>query len=155
MTNLVQNASTLEHNLTIPKSEYWVVSPVDITSIHFEIRYGDFMGSDDPLVTLARVGRGADVAFHVEVSSLHSREQQQGLIDELNEYLVKRIASMPEDSRFKNSWDYLIYHATQTAANLYGDYHWVLVDPSRPARAEPDLTVIKTGFWQKVKSLWQ
>lgn len=132
----------------------WQIGIVDNDAAYFEIRFGDFMGSDEPLIPLARVSHGTGDAFQIEILNLRTREQQQGLVTELHEYLVERAANKPDNGRFTNSWDYLTYHATQTAANLYGEFHWVLIDPSLPARVELDLTEAETGIWQKIKSLW-
>jgi hypothetical protein len=156
MTLSDQTPSVLPGNFSSPEPETWIASPVDTSIAHFEIRYGDFMGSDDPLVPIARVGQVSGELFNVELIAPCTGEQMAELLSELHQFLVGNQKDQEKTGSFSTPWDYLTYHAKSTAANLYGDWHWVYIDPDAPPMVEmpvideetPSLWRLMMGFFR-------
>ena len=101
---------------------------VDKAAPHFCLLYGEnaAQGKDKPQVSAACVGflPGGDFAVEFNSAALQSPDIQKAVIRELDYFLVELPAVQGKASSPEDIWDYLIYHSTQTAANLYGTVHW-------------------------------
>ncbi len=59
-----------------------------------------------------------------------SDEQLKGVKNNINYFLQERILERGAVVDIQEIWEYMKYHATGTAANLYGNVHWILVEPN-------------------------
>jgi hypothetical protein len=113
--------------------------PIVTTAPYFEIRYGDFM-NDEELVPVARLAFGNKVYGLEWLNGPQlTSDVRKEVFPEIYYYLFhKPLEGRVAADISEESWSYLKYHATTTSANLYGNIHWVYIDPNAaPRPAEP------------------
>ena len=134
-----------------------VEDEVSKSTAHFNLTFGDFMG-DDALITVARMGQYADKPlFLVQwlVDNEITISMQNKVKDTLHYYLIAlpKENQQDDDERTQQQiWDYMIYHATGTAANLYGEVHWAYIDPNKTNEPNRPFNLIETN---EKPSVWQ
>ena len=107
-------------------SKYWKEARVNRKADHMLLVYGNAVDSNEkmiPVALLAPWSNGSRKRFRVEFLPLkdtpnHKRKQ-------LREDVVRDIYFFTEELREPKPWEYMIYHATNTASNWYGSVHWL------------------------------
>ncbi len=111
---------------------------VAFDSDHFEIRFGNF-AEDEALIMVAYIGLGEN-CFHLQWSSEHSLSDEQTIevTRNIEFYLKERTLQQLRPLDCQEIWEYMVYHATATAANVYGNIHWALVKPTIGSDGDPE-----------------
>ena len=106
-------------------SKYWKEARVNRKADHMLLVYGtpDSNETMIPVALLAPWSNRSRKRFRVEFLPLkdtpnHKRKQ-------LREVVVCEINFFTEELRELKPWQYMIYHATNTASNWYGSVHWL------------------------------
>ena len=98
----------------------WHEGPVDRTSEHFELRYGEASGEWDKWISAALVGcsrpGAVNVEFLIDRADSRNAEIAKDVVHELDFYLV--------ELRKPDPWGYLQYHCG-TTSNVYSSVHWL------------------------------
>jgi hypothetical protein len=131
------------------------------TQPHFVIRYGDFM-ADDILFDVAAIGlENSQQDFILEW--LDNPQRNEKVISEVTKALSYYLSERPQEKADENEtlnttaaiWKYMMYHATGTSANLYGDIHWLYVDPNAPKKASVSEVLSSAEEYAQNMTWWQ
>lgn len=110
----------------------WVYQDYNEEEEHFYLLYKSFSDdeSDAEITEVCVLGRDDANKFCVEMleDPTITEDMRKACISALDYYL-KELPEEWGDDNPKRLWDYLVYHATQTAANHYGRVTWRLVEP--------------------------
>ena len=105
----------------------WMEGEVDISSEHFELRYGKVAESSySGWLPVALIGKPKEhifpVKWSIDKNDLKSAEVIEHVAKDLDFYLVEKGEPNP--------WSYAKHHCT-TAANIYSRIHWSYFPKSR------------------------
>jgi len=106
-------------------SEYWKAAHVNRKDEHMLLVYRcpDSNETMIPVALLAPLSNQSQKRFRVEFLPLKDTPKTKR--DELREDVVREINFFTKELREPKPWQYMIYHATNTASNWYGSVHWL------------------------------